>query len=205
MRVFLTPAAIAVSALFLANSLPGCAGENPESAAFDGGAIDTTSFLPNTSADAGASPSADRGAEGQTEADGGRPQLPSCANGETCPTDTVCAPMGLCVPDCRVGEHACPNERPVCDETTGFCEPGSRGDGGLPPRGDGGLPPRGDGGLPPRGDGGPPPLPPCETIDECDDDQVCAPMGHCVPDCRITERCPSRLPVCDEETGLCEP
>jgi hypothetical protein len=179
MRVFLNPAATAVSALLLAISFPGCAGENPESAAADGGAIDTTSFLPNTSADAGTSPGADRGFGEQPEADGGPPQLPSCASGETCPTDTVCAPMGLCVPDCRLQGQACPSQFPICDESTGVCGEGAGSDGRLPPRGDGRLPPRGDGGPP--------------------------PMGRCVPDCRITERCPPRLPVCDEETGLCEP
>jgi hypothetical protein len=209
MRVFVVPVTAALSALLFAISLLGCAGQNPDSADPDGGTVDSMSLTPSTSAEAGATSSADAGSQSQPEIDGG-PRQPSCENGETCPTDTVCAPMGLCVPDCRLDEHPCPSQFPVCDQSTGVCRgqrsdggPRPRGDGGLPPRGDGGLPPRGDGGLPPRGDGGPPPLPPCETIDDCDEDQVCAPLGFCVPDCRILERCPQRLPVCDEDTGLC--
>ncbi len=37
----------------------------------------------------------------------------------------------------------------------------------------------------------------------CDPDQVCTPMGDCVPKCITDTSCPPVVPICDTSTGLC--
>ncbi|MBI5481397.1 MAG: hypothetical protein HY906_21235 [Deltaproteobacteria bacterium] len=54
---------------------------------------------------------------------------PSCADGGSCPPDTICCTppqpcAGRCVPDCRVdGGQPCPPQAPNCDQNTGLCGP----------------------------------------------------------------------------------
>jgi len=177
-------ATAAIAGLLAATLTLGCAGEDlgseaPPDDKADAGALPT--------ADATTALTADGGPKGQTDAgrpdrgpapDGRQPAGPSCENGEGCPADTVCAPVGFCVPDCRVEAQACPDHLAACDETTGLCE------------------------RDPSADGGPPS---CDGPDDCADNQVCAPSGSCVPDCRLSAQCPEQRPVCDESTGLCSP
>jgi hypothetical protein len=58
---------------------------------------------------------------------GGQPPQGDCAkNG--CPKDALCCAsplpcVGMCIPDCRVASNACPQNMPVCDQSSGFCGP----------------------------------------------------------------------------------
>jgi len=120
---------------------------------------------------------------------------PSCASAG-CESGFVCTPEKWCAPDCRQPGSACPGAM-SCDTSTGLCSPG-------PPRGDGGpLPPKPDLGPLPKGDLGSAPQS-CSQGSACPKDLVCAPMGFCVPDCRVLkESCPTQHPTCDTATGLC--
>jgi hypothetical protein len=148
-----------------------------------------------------------------------------------CTTGQVCSSQGTCLADCRE-TGLCPAGL-TCDSATGLC--GGNGtpppdSGSLPPQGtDGGAlqadaslpppPPPGDSGLPPPpppppdggvGDLPPPlgdgPLKPCTTAAQCAPGQVCAsPPGVCLPDCRVIGGCPPHVPVCNQQTGVCQP
>ena len=104
----------------------------------------------------------------------------SCKQSSECGKDLVCAPIGQCVPDCRV--EKCPQQMPTCNQANGLCGPG--GDGGSTLKGEGGLPP-------------------CKQTSECGKDRVCTSFGVCVPDCRIDKNCPLDHPTCDTKTGVC--
>ena len=95
-----------------------------------------------------------------------------------CPEGRVCAEMaGRCMPDCRIGNRGCPNDRPDCEEETGLCMPEGRADNQGPP---------------------------CDQ--GCGRAGVCDPAtDRCVRDCRsIIGRCTPDTPVCNPATGLCQ-
>ena len=107
---------------------------------------------------------------------------PACS-AAPCPAGLVCTAAKWCAPDCRLPQNACPAQVPRCDQATGLCEAEAGGSGDA---------------------GGSQPVS-CDATTPCPGKLLCAPLGLCVPDCRIvTATCPAQRPSCDTTSGLCK-
>jgi len=65
------------------------------------------------------SQAATNGGQGNCGGTNPGPGLPPCSQAADCAANTICAPMGFCVPDCR--SAGCPQTTWTCDQSSGLC------------------------------------------------------------------------------------